>query len=550
MTNSTLQHNPKHSEIGTAIMSGVGVEDKGRLRSHKLMHVIAFFFICAWSITQSGAWPYLNEIDGDATPITYGFVVASNPVTAMIFSPLLGHWSNKLHSFRWPLIVATLCLVIGNVLYAFLYIFEGMGSIGFYAMMVTRLLTGLSAAIMSLSKTYLVASTTPSERSSAVTVNVVCQTMGWVVGPGLQAIVGTWMNTRIDTPVPGLVFNEYTVVAWMAVAIGCCSLVALSPFCFKEYIINTEKSNVSHVHQEKLEKNNSPKPNYIGVIVTLLLFGICSFFTMVRETLGTPMVEDFYGLSPSKAAAYVSITVAVGNLLSVGFMLLTLKPFKRMDTRNVLLWWGTFLMCVGISLHYPFSDEHVVVANCTNTARMPHQTYGRSFQIPRLTTTKKYQSLASTNDAITILRDTQEETCYGCPVDLQPWCEDAKLITGPQMIVTYCVARIGINNVVSTIPTVYSKIFGPIPMGVWMSLLSVISAIFRLFGPMLISYIYEVHGPVILYTGLLGLQSAALIMGLVFFKTMAPMKETSGDPRHFEDLPATGYENRSRSKTL
>ena len=45
---------------------------------------------------------------------------------------------------RLPLIVATVCLVVGNVLYAFLYVFEGMGSVGVYSMMFTRLLIGTS----------------------------------------------------------------------------------------------------------------------------------------------------------------------------------------------------------------------------------------------------------------------------------------------------------------------------------------------------------------------------------------------------------------------
>ena len=35
------------------------------------------------------------QINEDVSPTTYGFVVASIPVTLMIVSPLLGHWSNK-----------------------------------------------------------------------------------------------------------------------------------------------------------------------------------------------------------------------------------------------------------------------------------------------------------------------------------------------------------------------------------------------------------------------------------------------------------------------
>ena len=53
---------------------------------------------------------------------------------------------------------------------------------------------------------------------------------------GLQAVVGTWMRAKVETGVPGLVFDEYTVVAWIAVVLGCFNLFLLTPVCFKVMI--------------------------------------------------------------------------------------------------------------------------------------------------------------------------------------------------------------------------------------------------------------------------------------------------------------------------
>ena len=295
------------------------------------------------------------------------------------------------------------------------------------------------------------------------------------------------------------------------------------------------------------ELENALKPNYYGVSTVLMIFGITSHFTMARETLGVPIVEDLYGTSPSKAATYVSVTVAAGNLISVVFMLLTLKPFKRIDTRKVMIWGGFFVMCISILLHFPFSDKDIPIANCTNVANTSFQKTLSRHQNPFLTAVRHFKLNVSADITSSEATAFEDENCYGCPYEQQPWCETANLITAPQLIVTYFVGRIGINNVVSTAPTVYSKIFGPVPMGVWMSLLSVVSGLSRLTGPLFLSYIYEKSGPVILYAVLFGLQSFAFVLGLIFFNSMAPMQPDGSELKRNGDKDVSNGKDKSNS---
>ena len=54
-----------------------------------------------------------------------GFIVAANPFGQMLFSPLVGWWSNRLGSIRIPLIFSLLLFTFASAIYSCLELFDG-----------------------------------------------------------------------------------------------------------------------------------------------------------------------------------------------------------------------------------------------------------------------------------------------------------------------------------------------------------------------------------------------------------------------------------------
>lgn len=71
-----------------------------------------------------------------------GYVVAANPFAQMIFSPLVGWWSNKLGSIRLPLLVSIGLFTIASATYSSLELFDDYKK---YWMLWSRFLVGVSS---------------------------------------------------------------------------------------------------------------------------------------------------------------------------------------------------------------------------------------------------------------------------------------------------------------------------------------------------------------------------------------------------------------------
>lgn len=84
----------------------------------------------------------LFQLDPSAGKEFMGFVVAANPFAQMIFSPLVGWWSNRLGSIRMPLIVSLVVFTIASSIYSSLELFDSYRK---HWMLWSRFLVGVSS---------------------------------------------------------------------------------------------------------------------------------------------------------------------------------------------------------------------------------------------------------------------------------------------------------------------------------------------------------------------------------------------------------------------
>ena len=277
----------------------------------------------------------------------------------------------------------------------------------------------------------------------------------------------------------------------------------------------------------KLEKK--VEPNYKGVAACIVLMGLLNMPSSARETLGTVWAQDLYAFSPTEATTKVAFMVGSSVIPPTITTLLLLKFVKNTDSRKILIGFGLIVIVVSYGLRYPMSNQPISLPNCT---------YSVGSKFDSLSHLSSNKTVASASDNIlsklgNIKHQNSNSSCtpYGCPYVAQPWCLHTKLITQAQISILYTVSRMGLGIAIPSLQSVFSKIFGPVEMGVWMSLMFISASVSKILNPLWLSYVWVLHGPVVVSMGMFSLELLGLVITLVFYKSMAPMELNN----NFED---------------
>lgn len=92
-----------------------------------------------------------------------------------------------------------------------------------------------------------------------------------------------------------------------------------------------------------------------------------------------------------------------------------------------------------------------------------------------------------------ITKDINGTDILGCPIT-QAWCLNTPQMTTVQFFIGYGFTAIGYPLGVTLIQTIFSKILGPRPQGVWMGLMTGAGCGSRVLGPIFVGLIYTRWG--------------------------------------------------------
>lgn len=159
-----------------------------------------------------------------------GLIVAANPLGQMIFSPIFGWWGNKLGTIRLPLLISLGLFTIASGLYSSLELCQDNVK---YWMLASRFLIGVSSANIALCRSYLSAATRLSERTHAVSMVSLAQVLGFIIGPGLQALVTPLGRQGYVWLWGGMHMNMYTASGWINVIMSMGNFIMFLPFIFQ-----------------------------------------------------------------------------------------------------------------------------------------------------------------------------------------------------------------------------------------------------------------------------------------------------------------------------
>ncbi|XP_058833186.1 major facilitator superfamily domain-containing protein 8-like isoform X2 [Topomyia yanbarensis] len=420
-----------------------------------------------------------------------GWIVSANPVGQMIFSPLVGLWSNKLGSIRLPLLFSLALFSIASGLYSTLELFTSHQK---YWMLYSRFLIGVSSSSIAVCRSYLSAATKLKERTGAVSMVSLAQTLGFIVGPALQGVVTPLGDRGYPLLKNTLHLNMYTATGWINVLMGIMNFCLFLPCIFKERRIAAREAMVKQGVESEKETWKAIKPDYVSAWSLILAFFILVFNFVFLETLATPLTMDMFAWTKAEALYYMAWVMAVGAIVASATFVLIGPLCKKFPEPSVLLWGGFFLMVLGRAVYIPMGDSPpklAILKNETLALEMHAESsiYSSNFTevFSNLTRVDFEINPASAEDALT------ETDLLGCP-PTQEWCKTTKGMTITQFLVGYAFTAVGYPIGVTLITTIFSKILGPRPQGTWMGLMTGSGCLSRAMGPVFLSTIYTKLG--------------------------------------------------------
>lgn len=395
----------------------------------------------------------------------------------MIFSPIFGYWANKSKTIRTPFIVSLSIFCIASGLYSSLDLIKTNTK---YWMLLSRFLVGIASADVVICRSYLSAATTLKERTKAVSILTLAQTLGkldkgdkliqsiltllgFIFGPSLQ---GAFTPLGSD----GFVFlryfhfNMYTGPGWVNVLLG---LINFSLFIvFKDRRVAAREQMLLHGKESEKDTWKAMKPDYAVAWALIFSLFVFVFNFVLLESLGTPLTMEQFAWTKTQALKYMAIIMTIGGFMACVTFLLISPLCKRFKENYVLIYGGFLVMVLGRLVHIPYGSI------------MPKLAINREF-------------IHANGSIVTLSEDDSQ--VLGCPVT-QDWCKTTPQLGFEAFLLGYILTSVGYPIGLTLIQTIFSKVLGPRPQGLWQGYMTASGCLSRIFGPICVSVLYANYG--------------------------------------------------------
>lgn len=340
-------------------------------------------------------------------------------------------------------------------------------------------------ANVAVARSYLSAATLVEERTRAVAAVSLAQVLGFVVGPALQAAAAP-LGPGPPYPPPGdfstpFRLDMYTAAGWINAILGLVNFLLFLPWCFKERNIAAREAMLARGTNSEKEALKALKPDKLSSWTLVLAFFVLVFNFVLLETLATSLTMDQFAWSKQQALEYMGALMSAGAVVAC-LTFATIGPLTKFFEERALLLWGGFLLTGMASvLCIPWGPDPPPLAPLNAT-----------------------------------------EAGGGCPQTIQPWCAESRGLNVSQFLAGYACISVGYSLGVTLIQTIFSKVLGPRPQGVWMGILTGAGCLSRALGPVFVSTVYARRGPAATFGSTAALTFAALAALRVLYARLAP----------------------------
>lgn len=436
-----------------------------RWRSIRVMYFTMFLSSVGFTIVITSVWPYLEKVDGSADASFLGWVIAAYSLGQMVASPIFGCWSNFRPS-KEPLTCSIFLNLSANVYYAYAHLPQTNNK---FHVLVSRAFVGFGAGNVAVVRSYVSGATSLKERTNAMANMSAAQALGFILGPALQAGLSFIGEQGVTVNFIQLQLNMYTSPALLAALFGLINIL-LVLFLLKEHHVDDHGRQIQAINYTSEDTADIEEPqesiDNVAVLTSNILFFVIMFIFAVFETITTPLSMDMFAWTRKQAVLYNGIILCGIGFQSILVFVIVKVSARRFGDRPVFLT-GLLLIFCGYFILLPWGNHY-----------------------PNI----QWQDIHNNTLISKTLPFNSSEELTGCPYE-QTWCQYTPALSLAQYIIAGIIIGVGYPacNVMSY--TLYSKILGPKPQGVYMGWLTASGSGARTLGPIFVANVYTNLGP-------------------------------------------------------
>ncbi|GMS93695.1 hypothetical protein PENTCL1PPCAC_15870, partial [Pristionchus entomophagus] len=420
---------------------------------------IILTFLCnvESSMLAMGEWPYMAEIDHEASASFFGYATAASKAGHAIFAFVFAIWAHKISGIKIPMLAGRCITLAACVMYIFV---EFIPSNRRWWMLVCYVLFGVGFGTSPLLRSYIARETSEENRSTAYALQNGAMVLSVVVGPIAQlSFAGLPYPGAIIIP-PNIKLNIYTAPIWFSVITNLLA-IGVTFFALEDTKPTDKKGERDAPSSFSITSIINRLANFRSLHLPWLLVVLVIFEKMVSGLFGStmfavagPMLSSMDALSGHDIVLLMAIGQITSGLLATGAALIffVCKLGKRVSCRVLLVISHGFIIAGYIITYpYPFSSS-------------PTQPFN-------------------------------ETTRTGCNPSEYSWC-DTQLVVNiiPFVIVLTITLSFSIPSAMLSLDTIYSKIIGNIDQNVMQSIFVIADDIMQIVGPIYGTAIFTAIG--------------------------------------------------------
>ncbi|ETV93812.1 hypothetical protein H310_12376 [Aphanomyces invadans] len=319
-----------------------------------------FLYMTNYYIVAPTSGEYATLLGGTAA--LSGIIVGMTPVASMLSAVLYSWWANK--SFRHPLLFSSVCLVLGNFLYAIALSYNSITMV-----LIGRVLNGLGGA-RSINRRYIADNYSREERTGASAQFVTYSALGMSAGPAMAAVLNYIPdNWRIF----GYLITVETSPGWLMFVVWSVYCVATLAFFQEPNHEARDKVNSARSKSAALESGVAPDESTpltaqpaapslgslwsnVPVVATLIIYVVLKLVLEILITSATTIVDWYFEWSSTSAGIFLAF---LGLLMFPANVLVGYLSYRYVDGELIL--YSEVLLLVGIVGIICYSATYTVV---------------------------------------------------------------------------------------------------------------------------------------------------------------------------------------------
>jgi len=454
-------------------------------------------------------------------------------------------------------------------------------------MLISRFVVGAGTGLNSAGRYYVASATLISERTTHIALLSLFQTIGFIIGPGIQAALTPLKQYQLGAE-GEVFFDMYTSTGWVSAATGVLCFVLYLPCIFTENFISSReletiknmmvkgevretgkelvrKMSRINVQETDKEKTKTPDPKkYVRKFSTIsmvdggnltimdpklesdneltetgavesktpplipILTLIYNYFSfqcnfVLLETIMTTLAMDQWGWEPQVAITNMGFIIMGSGAISIVVFGLIGPLSKRFDERWLLILCGILPMILGRVIMFPIPGRPNPPIK-QNINCLGNQVWNPAEEACQAVINNQTQGPEIFLVYPSVLASpVSGDQPTGCSYQ---WCTEIPRIEIPQFMVGFVVATAGYPFCLTLSGSIYSKVLGNANPGFWLGLFATSSSVARVVGPLLVTEIYEKWGTYVLFGIVTATLVISLVLTLVAYATLVPSHGT------------------------